>query len=57
MRKASSGCGLKTLLNEGVPMTHPLVMKKEVLFYEIDILIRGFLLQLKRDWQSEFYAN
>ena len=31
--------------------------EKQVLLYQIDILIRGFLLQLKRNWQSEFYAN
>ena len=31
--------------------------EKQVLLYQIDISIRGFLLQLKRNWQSEFYAN
>ena len=31
--------------------------EKQVLLYQIDILIRGLLLQLKRNWQSEFHAN
>lgn len=45
------------MTKESVSDDTPSRDEKQVLLYQIDILIRGLLLQLKRNWQSEFYAN